>query len=209
MYYSTNNSYHLPTHFLTYVPKYVVSDNGNMCHFSLDLHFNPPFHATMMFDGSFILIVSSQNFIIPFRGVRKTCYPRKPWQKPITIVADKQDISLLIFNPSVLHSVSHPSNKSIIVSLVTLKSCFLIIFIRSSEPLINLWNHGHLVGHAVSMKFSPSVTKMVSPIPSTRAPYILAHAFGPFLVLFHYRCPTYLPFLSDILKITQATPIPI
>ena len=50
---------------------------------------------------------------------------------------------------------------------------------------------------------------MVSHIPNTPYPYILAHSDGDLLMMSHCRCPTYPPFIRDNLKVTHANTNPI
>ena len=98
-----------------------MSANGNMCHFYTVLPSNKPFNFTMMCERSFLFHISFHNFSINFRDVIKTSSPRKPPQKTITTAETKKGISLILINTYLLHSVSHPSNKSFIISLVTPK----------------------------------------------------------------------------------------
>ena len=63
---STYTSNHLSTHFLTSIPDFLVSTNGNMCHFSPVPPLNRPFNVTIMCKSSFFFLVSSHNFSILF-----------------------------------------------------------------------------------------------------------------------------------------------
>ena len=96
---------------------------------------------------------------IYFMDVRKTSSPRNPLHKHITTAAAKQDISLFCIFTSTFHSMSHPTNRSFAISLVTPKSCFLINCIRILYNHMKFSNHGPQLGHTVSMKFPPSLCK--------------------------------------------------
>ena len=65
---------------------------GIICHFSPVSTLNLLFKVTMIWDFSFFILVSSQTFIIPFMGVRKTYSPCNPLQNPITADATKHNI---------------------------------------------------------------------------------------------------------------------
>ena len=116
-------------------------------------------------------------FRITFMDVRKISSPRNPLYKPITTAAVKYDTSLFRIFASLFHYMSQPTNRSVAISPVTPKSCFLINIIRSLYNNINFPNHGPRVGHSVSVNFLPSLAKM-----HTSAPYRLAHAIGDFLM---------------------------
>ena len=186
----------------------MVYNNGSMCNFSPFSPLNQPFNVIMLCKRSFFFLFYSQNLSIPFRDPRRTSSPRKPPQKPITTSVSKQDIYLILIRPSIPHYTSYTPNKAFIISLETPKSCLLITPIQSFDPRIKFPNHGPLVGHTVYLSFSPSLELMVSPNTNTPAPYKFTHAVGPFLMLSHCMLPTYLPLLRDILRATQATPIP-
>ena len=142
-----------------------------------------------------------------FNGCEENFFTRNPLHKPITTAGTKHDISLFWIVTSLFYSMYHPTNRAFAISLVTPKSCFLINIICRLYHHINFSNHVPQVGHTVSVKFLHSFEKMVSPISNTPYPYILAHAVWDFLMLSHYICPTYIPFLRDNLKVTHATPI--
>ena len=81
-------------------------------------------------------------FRITFMDVSKTSSPLNPLHKPITRAAAKHDISILRIFTSLFHSMSHPTNRSFTISLVTPKSCFLINIIGILYNHMKFPNHG-------------------------------------------------------------------
>ena len=156
-----------------------------MCHFYTVSLLNRPFNATVICERYFLFIVSSHNFSIPFIDVRENYSPLKSSQKHITIAESKQYISFIFIISSLVHSKSHPSNKSFIISLLTPKYCFLITPIRSFESFINFPNHGTLVGHAVSVNFPRPWHRWYLPFP---APQL--HINRPKMLSLLSCCPT-------------------
>ena len=104
--------------------------------------------------------------------------------------------------------MSHPTNISFTISLVTQKYCFFITPIHSLDHLMNFPNHVPQVIHVVSVKFLPTLVKILSPIPNTPYSYRLAHSVGDFLMISHCRCKIDTLFLRYNLKVAHANPIP-
>ena len=172
--------------------------------FSLKL----PFKVTLTWDFSLFNLVSSQNVIIIFKDERKTSCTHNPPHNPITTADAKDKISSFRLITSILNYIYHPTNRAFTTSPVTKKSCFLITTIRKFGPLMNLPSQSPRLGHSISVKFTLSLQETAPPITNTPAPYILAHSIGSFLMIYHYKRPTYLPFMRYNLKVTPAPNIP-
>ena len=151
------------THLLTLITEYFIYNKDSISHLSPVSPLNRPFKVTMTWDFSFFILVSSQIFSIPFMDVRENYSPWNPPQNHITTASANHDIYLLWFFTSLLHSIYHPTNISLIILLVNPKYCLLIPTIRSLDHLMNFPNHGPRLRHAISMNFLPTLVKRCHP----------------------------------------------